>query len=583
MKKYGIIALLITYLIFTIYLFTPTLNYGFKDLANLLVAFCLILFVIELKKKNRLKIRIGIMPIVFGSFGLIIATKIPVFMFFALIGYTIWEVKNIAKENRIGVSRQILAVVLVYSVVLPFFTSSEMLKSKEYHKLIGTVKTGESFSSKIAPVSPNEIRIIDKQNAERLGDKVLGTIPSMGSQVDVGNYSIQRVNNKLYWVAPLLHSGFFKWQKNKNGTSAYIMVSATNERDVKLVQNYNNQPVVIKYQNNAFFGDKLKRHIYFNGYMRRGYTDYSFEIDDNGKPYWVVTLYKKRIGFSGDDATGCLVVDCQTGEIKEYGLNDAPEWVDRIQPSYFIQDQLDYWGEYVHGFANFSGENKLTTTPGISLVYGNNGRSYWYTGLTSTGADEGTVGFVLVDTRNKEATWYKQVGATENAAQSSAQGKVQEKGYDASFPITYNISGIPTYVMALKDQAGLVKMLAMVSVEDYTIVGVGNNFTETLRSYNTALNSNGNETIVRHDANIEWLRNKVVRIANDLRNGNSVYYLVVKDNEDKIFVAGSAISPELPLTQAGDSIAIRFDNANDKIVDISAFDNLEFVQNNNSK
>ena len=133
----------------------------------------------------------------------------------------------------------------------------------------------------------------------------------------------------------------------------------------------------------------------------------------------------------------------------EYSIEDAPTWVDRIQPSEFVFDQIHDWGEYVEGYWNFANENKLEPSNGISLIYGSNNRSYWYTGITSVGSDEGTVGFILVDTRTKESIWYKQKGATEIAAQRSAMGKVQEKRYAASFPITYNINGIPTYVCLL--------------------------------------------------------------------------------------------------------------------------------------
>jgi riboflavin transporter FmnP len=572
--KHAAIAIIFTSIV--IYFFTPTINYGFKDLPNVLLPLCIGYFVWELKKLDRIKkIRVSMSSIIFGGMGILVVSQFPTVLFFILIAYLFWERMKFKKDERIRFSRNIILVVLAYSVALPFFTSSVVFKSNDYRDLIGEVKTGEDFTSKISPISNNEIRVVDKDIAYRLGDKVLGAVPAMGSQVEIGDFSIQSVNGKLYWVAPLLHSGYFKWSKNSKGTAGYIKVSATNERDVELVQTYGEENVLIKYQPQAYFSDNLERHIYFNGYMTKGYTDYSFEIDNNGKPYWVVTLYKKRIGFSGKDAIGVLVVDCKTGDMKEYTIADAPEWIDRIQPSYFIQDQLDYWGEYVQGYVNFADENKLTTTSGISLVYGEGNKSYWYTGLTSVGADEGTVGFVLVDTRTKEATWYKQVGATEEAAQSSAEGKVQEKRYNASFPITYNVNGIPTYVMSLKDEAGLVKMLAMVSVEDYTIVGVGNDFNEALRAYKNALNSTSGETVVSYSADKQTIRQKVLRIAPDVKNGNTTYYILLSNFENKLFVGSSAISIEMPITTAGDSVIISFDNDNNRLIDIASFDNLE--------
>ncbi len=504
-------------------------------------------------------------------------TGIPV-MFLLLFALLMFLDNILKKQGRITkpllAFPALTAIMIAYLIFVPLIVSAPIFHAKEYRNVIGKVKLGKDFSKHVAPISTEEIRIVDEDVAYRVGDKVLGTKPSLGSQTELGTFNIQKVNGKLYWVAPLLHSGFFKWRNNKQGTPGYVMVSATNERDVRLVQEVNGKPIRIKYQKAAFFSDYLPRHIYFNGYMKKGFTDYTFEVDDSGKPYWVVTLYEKKVGFSGNDAVGVLVVDAQTGSITEYGIQDAPEWIDRIQPENFIVEQLNDWGEYVKGFWNFSNEGKLTTTKGISLVYGVNNKAYWYTGLTSVGNDEGTVGFVLVDTRTKETTWYKQVGATEQAARKSAEGKVQEKGYDATFPITYNINGIPTYVMSLKDNAGLIKMIAMVSVEDYTIVGVGNNIKEALRAYKNAWNSKGNAVAPNRFAEKSRVKSVVVRISKDIRNGNSFYYIMLEKPQNKIFVGSSLISNEMPVTQTGDSVLITFDEDENEIVDISRFDNL---------
>ncbi|MEN9489020.1 MAG: hypothetical protein RL494_1285 [Bacteroidota bacterium] len=399
----------------------------------------------------------------------------------------------------------------------------------------------------------------------------------MGSQAHLGEFFIQKVNDKLYWVAPLEHSGFFKWLNNKQGTTGYVMVSATNERDVKLVQEINGKPILLKYQREAYFQSNLHRYLYFNGYNTVGLTDFSFEIDDAGVPYWVVTKYKKQVGFSGNDATGVVVVNAQNGDIKEYNIKNTPVWVDRIQPISFIKNQLNDWGEYVKGYWNFSNENKLQITEDLTLVYGKDNKSYWYTGITSVGKDESAVGFVLVDTRTKQTTFYKQSGATEYAAQSSAQGKVQEKGFVASLPIPYNINDIPTYVMTLKDNGGLVKMYAMVSIADYTIVGTGNTMREALTAYKTAFNSSGNKITIDSKSAKKIVESIVVRIQNDVKNGNSFYYFTVKDYAN-IFVGSSQISNQLPITVVGDKVKISFDIDGEEIIDVSTFENVSLTK-----
>ena len=476
-------------------------------------------------------------------------------------------------QGNIKVPVAILILLLIYSTVLPTITSWPLLRTSAYRNLIGTVEIGENLSTHMAPISMEKVRVVDQSLANILGDKVLGAQPALGSQVRLGTFNIQKVKNDLYWVAPLLHSGFFKWNKNSEGTNGYVMVNASNERDVKLVQEIGGKKVLIKYQSEAYFNDYLERHLYLSGFYNVGLTDYSFEIDDDGIPYWVITKYKKTIGFYGEDATGVIVVNTETGKCNEYSIANTPAWIDRIQPDAFIENQLNDWGNFVKGYWNFSNENKLQISQEVTLVYGEDNKSYWYTGLTSVGADEATVGFVLVDTRTKKAIWYKQSGATEFAAQKSARGKVQEKRFSASTPIPYNINNIPTYMMTLKDDGGLVKMFAMVAIEDYTIVGVGNTLTETLMAYKNAYNMAGNKINPKSTTKKQILNSVVLRINSDIKNGNSFYYFTVEGKEN-IFIGSSQISNELPVTAAGDSIVISFDDDTQGLIDISSFKNM---------
>ena len=536
MKNFKAIVLIVIVAFLLFYFKLPVLNYGFITLPILLL----------------------------------------IIIFFAIIVTTRLEVVNEKKIKFLEKPRKIFFIIagllLFYIVVFPLFTSLAMFRSEAYKSLIGKVSEGKSISNHIEPISIDEIRVVDEDLAYLLGEKVLGSQPALGSQVELGNFCIQKVGEDLYWIAPLLHSGFFKWLNNKEGTDGYVMVSATNERDVKLVQNIGEKDIKIKYQHEAYFGSHIERHLYVNGYATVGLTDFTFEIDDEGKPFWVVIKYTKKIGFAGNDAIGIVVVDAQTGTMTDYSIKNAPKWVDRVQPIDFIENQLNDWGEYVNGYWNFSNANKLQITEGLTLVYGKDNKSYWYTGLTSVGKDESAVGYVLVDTRTKEATFYKQSGATEIAAQGSAEGKVQEKKYKSSLPIPYNINNIPTYVMTLKDDGGLVKMYAMVAISDYTIVGVGNSMRETLTSFKSVYNMTGNKINTSSLTNKKTLKTVITRIQNDVKNGNSFYYFTTKDFPN-IFVGSSQISNQLPLTTIGDSIKITFDVDNEEVIDVSTFEN----------
>ena len=498
-------------------------------------------------------------------------------MFFVIAG--ILNMVFDREEQRFTITNKtnfkIAIGILAIAVVLPTLASTPIIRAKAYRNLLGTVKESE-FTKDVSPVNVNEIRIVDEEMAMKLGDKKLGEVPAIGSVSKLGKFHIQKVGEKLYWVAPLVHRDFIKWVTNMSGTNGYVMVSANDPQDVKLVQKANGEDVKIVYQPDAYILQDLHRHVYINGGMSKGMADYTLEIDDNGKPYWVVSLYEHKVGFGGANVNGTAIVDAKTGETKFYSIKDTPEWVDRIQPESFVVDQINSWGVYVNGFINsvISEKGVLKATEGTSLVYGEDNKSYWYTGITSAGGDESTIGFMLVDSRTKEAKLYKQPGATEMAAMKSAEGSVQEKNYEATFPVMYNILGQPTYVSSLKDKAGLVKRVVFVSVEDYNIVGVGRDKAEAMKNYKDALESGGSSLeIDESDEFDKELEGTVKRIAADTKNGNTVYYLILDTDEGNIFYATSKISKELPLTKEGDKIKITFSKDEKDVIEIDEFDN----------
>lgn len=496
-------------------------------------------------------------------------------LFFVLAGILDMMLDRGEKISKMAKNNFLIAVLLlIIVIIIPFFVTSPIFRASSYKNLLGKVEESV-FTEDVSPVSVDEIRIVDKEMAMKLGEKKIGEIPAIGSISKVGDYSIQSVKGELYWVAPLVHRDIVKWITNLDGTNGYIMVSATNPQDVRLVQNINGKQIKIVYQEEAYFLQDLHRHIYLNGVVNYGMTEFNFEIDDEGNPYWVVSLYEHSIGYGGANAVGTAIVDAQTGEVKVYSIEDTPKWVDRIQPENFVVQQIKDWGLYVNGFLNsiISEEGVLLPSDGTSLVYGNDGKSYWYTGITSSGADESTVGFILVDSRTKESKLYMQTGATETAAMRTAEGKVQEKEYQATLPVMYNILGKPTYVLGLKDKAGLVKMVSFVSVEDYSIIGLGESKEEAYKNYKEVLESEGNKIDFDKNEDLQQVEGIVSRINQDVKGGNTTYYITLKDNNQLIFTGTSKTSEELPITMTGDKVSISYDKTDSNIISMAEFDN----------
>ncbi|GAA3663311.1 hypothetical protein [Asaccharospora irregularis] len=497
-------------------------------------------------------------------------------IFFVVAGLLDMMFDRAEKTSKIAKYNFSIAIALIiYIVAVPFITSTPILHAKAYRNLIGDVKESE-FTEDVSPVSVKDIRLVDEDMAMKLGDKKLGESPALGSVSKLGKFHIQSVKGELYWVAPLVHRDIVKWITSLEGSNGYVMVSASNPQDVRLVQSIDNKPVKIVYQPDAYLHQDLQRHMYINGILNVGITDLTLEINDEGRPYWVASLYEHKVGYSGANCTGIAIVDAETGSVKRYSIKDTPKWVDRIQPQDVVANQIDNWGRYIRGFLNsaISEEGVLIPTEGTSLVYGNDNKSYWYTGITSSGGDESTIGFMLVDSRTKEAKLYKQPGATESAAMKSAEGKVQQMNYEATFPVMYNILGKPTYVSSLKDKAGLVKMVAFISVEDFSVLGLGETKEEALRNYRDSLESQGNNVNLENDTTREEVEGTITRINSDVKNGNTSYYLTIDSKNDVIFKGGSKVSNELTLSQIGDKVKIAFQKGEQNLVDIIEFNNL---------
>lgn len=462
-------------------------------------------------------------------------------------------------------------IISVYMIVFLglFISSTPILWSNNYYNLLGDVSE-QAYADNPPAIDDSKIPVVDQALAETLGDKMLGDQLGLGSQYTVGEYYFITTADDLAWVAPLEPLSFFKWFQNRDGAPGYVYVSATNPSDVRLVTELNGQPIKLKYTNESYWFRNIKRHVYLNGNMTTGLTDFSFEIDDEGNPYWVVTTYAPAFNiFAGRQATGVVTVDAQSGETTKYSIDDEmPDWVERVWPTKFIMEQIEYYGYYKNGWLNsiITQKEMVMPTSGFSYVF-IDGQPYLYTGITSVQSDQSTVGMMVVSLRDKSSYFYKLTGATENAAMASAEGQVQQYKYSATFPILLNVYNEPTYFMTLKDAEGLVKQYAYVSVENYDVVGIGDTVNLAKKDYYNSLKETGK--LVKTDTtNIEEQTKTVERI--NIVDG--ITYIKFED-DDKFYMAETELNQELLLTIPGDKVTYKVSDDSGSMIEILEFDN----------
>lgn len=406
--------------------------------------------------------------------------------------------------------------------------SSPIVNAKKYQQLL-KVKEGE-FTQDIEELSFDQIPILDKDSAMLLGNRKMGSIVEMVSQFEVDdiysqiNYKAQPVR-----VTPLRYASPIKWLTNQSeGIPAYIKIDMANQNTelVKLKEG-------MKYSTSEYFNRNIYRHLRFT-HPTYIYGELSFEIDDDGVPYWVAPVKKFNIGLFGGETVGRVVLcNAITGETADYAIEDVPKWVDRAYSADLLVQLYDYYGSLKHGFFNsiLGQKDCLKTTTGYNFLAIDD--DVWvYTGVTSVSGDESNVGFVLMNQRTMETKFYSIEGATEASAMSSAEGQVQNLKYKATFPLLLNMSGEPTYFIALKDDAGLVKKYAMVNVQKYQLVAIGDTVSQCETQYHDLLLTNGVTKEAEDTREVQTLSGKITKIAQGVVDGNSHYYVMIEGSEE---------------------------------------------------
>ncbi len=411
-------------------------------------------------------------------------------------------------------------------LIIGTLLSSPFFNAMKYQQLL-TIEERE-FTEDIKEVDYRTIPLLDKNSATILGNRKMGSMVDMVSQFEVADdYTQINYQGKPVRVTPLVYASPIKWLTNQSaGIPAYMLIDMTtqNTECVKLNER-------IKYSKSEYFNRNLYRHLRFQ-YPTYIFDDQIFfEIDDAGIPYWICAVKKFNIGLFGGQTVGNVVVcNAVTGECTDYPIGEVPQWIDKVFSAELLIELYDYSGTLKHGYWNsvLSQRDCLQTTNGYNYIALED--DVWvYTGVTSVSGDQSNVGFVLMNQRTMETRYYRVEGAIEDSAMYSAQGQVQDLGYQATFPLLLNIADEPTYFMALKDSSGLVKQYAMVNVQKYQWVAIGSTVQECEKNYMHLLNTNG---ITNKDGEQLSISGKITAMAPIVLEGTTHYYICVAGNDD---------------------------------------------------
>ncbi len=458
----------------------------------------------------------------------------------------------------------------VFVIIVGMFLSSEVLFARKY---AGIISVNESNFSEDLPETTEitNIALMDTESAKMLGNRTLGSLSSVVSQYTVSTeYTQINYKNTPKKVANLEYDGFFKWIGNKhNGIPGIVVVDPVNSS-----AEYMKLDKPMYYVESAYFGEDLMRKLRFD-YPTKIFDSsaISFEIDDDGNPYYIISCFRPQVMlFGARDVEEVIIFDPTDGSSALYDVKDTPSWVDIVYDGYLACEKYNWHGTLSGGFLNSIIGNvgcKIATDDFGYVVLEDD--VWYFTGVTSAVSDDkSNIGFILTNARTGEYKFYPVIGAEEHSAMAAAEGEVQEKGYVASFPSLVNISGQATYIMVLKDDAGLVKLYALVNVENYSIVATGATQTDAMSAYKKLLRQS-NINIGENDAVTE-ITVKDVEIV--MVSGVATVY--IKADNGNVYKGYLEADEALILVEAGDRLKVSYSESD--IKQIFIISNWEFLE-----
>lgn len=444
-----------------------------------------------------------------------------------------------------------LAVIAIVVVMIVSITSLD-----EAHDSISTAEQEEA-----KPLSKEETPItVAPEFARNKIQKAMSVVPNP-QFYDLGKLQVQQLKGEVVYVAPVEFSGFWKFVRGKE-TAGYFTISATN---------VNAQPQFhessMQYTNSSYFHKYVNRVIYnkYPQYIQSG--EAQIEVDEDGKPWYVQTVYRPMHITNKPDMQQLrvVVIDPQSGEMDMYKTSDAPEFIEGSISSELATLENKYFGKYIHGWLNsIFGKrdvkipNESGSETGVTPMFDENGDMYYFTDLTSPKENiDSALGYTLIHARTGELTYF---GGQKNSAIMDSEGAKQivnkeypEKNWKGYMPVLYNIDGNPTWVVNVLDPNGLHKQFAYIKANDSDFAVFGDTARATLDAYRMALLQNPGNVGATDEATLETRSGEVNRVlVTSTEQGQMVQFLLT--NDQTIYTLNASKAPLSIFLEKGDMI-----------------------------
>lgn len=514
-----------------------------------------------------------------------IAVPSLVYPFGGLIGgsvFLLWIIASIAVtlayDDHYGIWLFPIIGFVVY--IISFIVGSGIFNASQYAAMLNAEK--RVWTQDVQPKNEKHMRMVATANAVYKATMAISQAGAIGSQfqLSVDHTTLQVINKELWFVIPLDYNGFSVWW-SVGQCPGYVMIHGEDPHRKPIVKILD-EGKGFKYMPGAYFGDNLERYLRNNGYLKKGLTDETLEIDESGKAWWVVTAYKPTIIWSGEKTLGVVIIDPVTGDLQFHESGKIPAWVDRCDPKWLVQKYADWWGKYSGGWINsWWGKKGLLEPETPNLIYSEDGQPEWVTGITSrTSADASVVGLVYTNSRTGKSVYYEVAGGATDTAILDAVAKNSRVKYlslHGTTPQLYNVYGTMASVVPLLNEQNAYQGCAIVNINDVQRIAVGSDQYEALREYQKLISHMGQQVVLDKERKLEKVSGIIERRSAEPSATGQNYYIKLA-GIPKVFFGGSELSPaKLPVIKEGDRVQIEFYASDQDLVPMKTFDNLSIV------
>lgn len=445
------------------------------------------------------------------------------------------------------------------------------------HLVSVTVASGD----KLPASSTNNMVIVSPDIATTKASQAMATgiagQRNYSTYLELGPATLQYVDGQMWYVFPLEFDGAGNKARLHAIEPGYIMVSAEDPNAVP-VEHYDG-PYSMIVSLGGGQGSEPDRWAYSHGYSGYLLDDPTLEINDQGLPYYTVTLLAPRLGWTFFAPVGVLVINAHTGQITRYDLDDVPYWVDRVYSQQMAETIANWYGEYAQaGFQGVgsSNANRFRVSGEPVMVYTGTGHPVWRMLLTSYNNDNSVAKIIEMNSATGAMTVYtpqQPMGiegpvtqAFDNASGAGAT-LVKADHYQAVDLTLHVIYGHLTWMATYEPEGSNPSFVGIGFVDAYQAtannVVFGSSKSAALQNYLEQLATVGtaNGTPPEQGGQYQTITGTISAIGWDVTGGQKYWYITLTGHPGHVYVGTVAsVGPAIVLAQRGDAVTIRILN-----------------------